>query len=280
VSVYVEQLVAQACRRYLLSALPAKVAEVNATRAPVLEAAYAGPYSVTGTKVLSISKTGVDTGYVQTAALATGTRTAADIATEINATSGLAGVASADTDGRLLLTGSAPEDAANGIIAVKGTAAGLFGWATGDRVVHSALVAPTYRGVADGVPLKPDMGPGIWIIIGKRSSVPVRRNNSTVRTFEYQVGLELGLMWREMNVQSHRSREAIQSCVRCVRELLLTQAGRQFGRAGVGDIVLVEEKTCTIEGVPYAFKGKDAPPGIFDRALMMLSVRAFERAAS
>lgn len=282
-SVLVEQLCARALREYLLKELPAKVAEVNADRAPALKAAYAGPYTIVGTKNLQISKTGVDSGHITTGNFTAGSQSATQLAATINATSGLSGVASADTDGRLVLTGAAPSSSGNGVIAVKDStgAAALFGWSPGgEKVVHAPLVAPLYKGIADGLPTKPDMGPGFWLIIGKRSSVPVKQNNSGIRLDMYQVGLELGFMYREMNVQSHRSREAIQSCVRCVRELLLTTTGRQLGRASVGDIVLVEEKSCTIEGVPYAFSGKDALPGLFDRALMLLSIRVFERPAS
>jgi hypothetical protein len=284
VSVLAEQIAARALRRYLLSELPAKVAEVNATRAPVLESPYKGPFTISGTKKLRVSLSGIDTGHLTTAALIVGAaRTAAQIAAEVNATAGLAGVASADSDGRLLLTGAAPSSG-NSVVALGSddpTAAGsnaVFGWdAGGERVLTHALVAPTFKGVADGLPFFPDMGPGFWLIIGKRTSVPVRRANSTVRTDEYQVGLELGFMFRETNVQSHRSREGISSCVRCVRELLLSNTGRQLGRAQPGDIVLVEEKNCTIEGMPYSFKGKDQPKGFFDRALMLLSIRVFER---
>lgn len=284
-SVLVEQLCARVLREYLLANLPAKVASVNADRAPVLKAALAGPYNVSGTKVLKISKLGVDTGYVTTAALTVGAaRTATQISAEIEATVGLAGVASADAEGRLLLTGSAPTGTVNTVIAVGKVTNGanaLFGWdGGGEKLVHAPLVAPGFKGIADGLPVFPDMGPGFWLIIGKRSSIPVRQAGSVVRTDQYQVGLELGLMFREMNVQSHRSREGIQSCVRCVRELLLTNAGRQLGRAGTGDIILVEEKSCTVEGTPFAFKGKDGPPGLFDRALMLLSIRVHERPAS
>jgi len=391
VSVEVEALAARALRRYLLSALPAKVTVMNRARAPVLEAAYAGPYTISGTMNLQISKTGVDSGYVTTGNFTAGSQSAAQLAATINATAGLVEVASADADGRLLLTGTPPQPyadlftaaaysgidttgqgtktvtyvvdgvtqvvsfpagsytmqqladvinaafgstvarlaasavgnsylvvrgltqakisagqaggprdlygavpqevlapaPANGVIAVKDTtgAAALFGWSKGgEKVVHAPLVAPGYKGIADGLPLFPDMGPGFWVIIGKRSSVPVRsKAGSTVRTDQYQVGLELGFLYRQMNVQSHRSREGIASCVQCVRELLLTNAGRQLGRGGpapLGDIVLAEEKTCTVEGVPFAFKGKDSPPGLFDRALMILSIRVFERPAA
>lgn len=283
-SILVTQLVTRIFREYMLAKLPAEVATVNADRAPVLKATVPGPYTISGTKKLSISLTGIDSGYLDTGAFTASSQTAAQLAATINASPGLAGVASADTEGRLLLTGAAPTGAAPTIIAAKdatgaaGTAA-LFGWEnTGERVIRAPLVAPGWKGVANGLPYYADMGPGFWLIIGRRMCQPIARSNSTVRTFEYQVGFELGLMYRETNVQSHRDREGIESVVRCVREVLLTADGRQLGRSGTGDIVLVEEKECTVEGTPFAFAGDNAPKGVFDRALMLLSVRAFERA--
>jgi hypothetical protein len=287
VSQLVTQLVTRIFREYMLAQLPAKVTEVNADRAPVLKAARAGPYTITGTKKLSISQIGIDTGYVDSDAFTVGSQTATQLAATINASAGLAGVASSDTEGRLLLTGSAPTGAANTIIAAKDAATGagtsaLFGWeSSGERVIRAPLVAPLYKGVANGLPYFPDMGPGFWLIIGRRMCQPVVRAGSSIRTFEYQVGFELGLMYRETNIQSHRDREGIESVVRCVRELLLTESGRQLGRGGpapLGDIVLVEEKQCTVEGTPFQFQGDKVPAGIFDRALMLLSVRVFERA--
>ena len=286
-SVLVEQLCARALREYLLKELPAKVLEVNGTRAPVLKAAYAGPYEFLTDVAFKLAVDNVEPASWTTVNVTAGTYTATQLAALFVVSGITAGV---DDGDRLTLTRSlAPLSVNTNRAVVLGpdddTGANLYlGWDSGgERVVHAALRAPGYKGIADGLPTHVDMGPGFWLIIGKRSSVPVRRANSVVRTDEYQVGLELGFMYREMNVQSHRSREGIQSCVRCVRELLLTTAGRQLGRAGpapLGDIVLVEEKSCTVEGVPYAFKGKDALPGLFDRALMLLSIRVFERPAS
>lgn len=278
-SVLVEQLCARALREYLLKELPAKVIAVNGTRAPVLKATVAGPYTFDTDVTFKLAVDDVEPSTWSEVEISAGTYTATELAAEFVAT----GITpSADDGDRLTLT-RASQPLVNNRAIVLGpdddTGSNAYlGWDSGgERVVHAPLRTPTYKGIADGLPMHPDMGPGFWLIIGKRSSVPVRRAGSVVRTDEYQVGLELGFMYRQMNVDPHRSREAIQSCVRCVRELLLTTSGRQLGRAVPGDIVLIEEKSCTIEGVPYSFKGKDALPGLFDRALMLLSIRVYER---
>lgn len=282
-SVLAEQRAASAVREHLLANLPAKVAEVNADRAPVLKAAVPGPYTISGTKRLSISLTGVDSGYIDTAAFAPGFTTAGVIASQINASPGLAGVASSDAEGRLLLTGSAPTGVDPTSIAAKdatgadGTAA-LFGWeAGGESVTRAPLVAPSFKGVADGWPIWPDLGAGFWVVLGDRESVPVE---PAVRRDEYLVGLEVAVFCPVTNVQVHKDREALHSTLRCVRELLLTDAGRQAGRASVGDVVLITEKQAKIPGRPWKFRGENAPNLMFDVAALNLHVRVFERPAS
>jgi hypothetical protein len=275
--VLVEQLVGQALREHLLLNLTAKVAEVNALRAAVLLATVAGPYTVPASAKLYIS-IAADQAPV-TVSLTAGSRTTAQLVTEINTAMGST-VASADAASRLALTGTAPSSATSVVSAQGGTntANSLFGWDEGGEVVVRAqLVAPGYRGVADGWPLLNDLGGGFWVIIGDRESVPVQPDT---RKDEHLVALEVAIFCPVTNEQSHRDREAIQSCVRCVRELVLTDAGRQLGRAAYGDIVKVEEKAAKIPGRPWKFKGNDAPNALFDVAALQLNVRVFERPAS
>src|SRR6185436_3211813 len=94
--VLVEQVVCEALREHLLLKLPAKVTEVNALRAPVLKTPIAGPFNISGTKKLRISKTGTDSGHVEVTLTAGAAQTATQVAADINAAVGLAGVASAD----------------------------------------------------------------------------------------------------------------------------------------------------------------------------------------
>lgn len=275
-----EQLACSALRDWLLLQLPAKVAAVNALRAPVLQSPYAGPYTVTSGMKLHVALNASD-GPFTDVALTAGTRTAAQVASDVNGTAGLSGVASADSDGRLLLAGAAPTAAIEGVSAGPDStgANALFGWdAGGEKVVANPVAAPTYKGVADGLPVVPDMGPGFWVILGRRSSVPVQPD---VRRDEYLVTVDVLVMHRETNVFVHRSREHIHSVVRCIREVLLTDRGRHLGREAVGDIVKVGEKSCVVDGVPFSFQGSPGGPpppnGLFDRAFLQLVVRVFER---
>jgi hypothetical protein len=158
-------------------------------------------------------------------------------------------------------------------------AASLLGWSPGgEQCVRAPLVAPLGTGICDGWPLLLDCGPGFWVIIGKRTSVPV--NPGDVRRDEHQVGLELTVMLKDTNVQNSRSREAIQACVQCVREVLLSSAGRMLGRSGSGDVQKLEERTCVIPGVPWRAQDEAGQVlGIFDVATYVVSVRVFERPA-
>lgn len=281
-SVLVEDIAASALRRFLLRWLPSKVAEVNATRAAVLESTGVEPFVVTsGMKLQVCAESPAAPAEVT---LTTGSRTAAQVAADINGV--VLGAASADADGRLLISGSAPLSSTSyaGVASDldgSGNSTGanaLFGWdAGGEGVTRAPLVAPGYRGVADGWPLLNDLGRGFWVIIGDRESVPVQ---PSLRKDEHLVALELGIFCPVTNEQVHRDREAIQACVRCVRELVLTDAGRQFGRAAHNDVMLAEEKSARIPGRPWKFRGNDAPNALFDVAALQLNVRVFERPAS
>lgn len=284
-----EALVAQVLRSWLLLQLPAKVAAVNALRAPVLTAPYAGPYNVTAGMKLWVTVDGRDSWTPAT--LTTGAaRTAAQVAADVNALGGaFATMAGSDAEGRLVLTGTAPTaaqqlvgvgmDGGGGGAAETGSNA-LFGWNPGGEFeVRSPLLAPCGTGVCDGWPVVLDCGPGFWVIIGKRGSVPV--NPGDVRRDEWLVALEMTLMNKDTNVQNSRSREAIEACVQCVREVLLTDLGRYVGRAGQGDVMKLEERQVVIPGTPWLARNeKGEELGIFDTATYALSVRVFTRPAS
>jgi hypothetical protein len=281
VGVLVEQLAARSVREHLLASLPAKVAEVNATRAAVLMAAVAGPYLISADQKLYVSVTGQDDSPVTVSLTAGAARTAAQVAADVNATPGLVGVGTSDALGRLVLTSTtAPTSGTSyvGVSAGDGAANSVFGWDEGgDGVTRAMLTAPSSKGVADGWPLLNDMGAGFWVIIGDRESVPVSPHP---RKDEYIVALELAVFCPVTNEQAHRDREAIHSCIRCVRECLLTDAGLQAGRAASGDVMLISEKAARIPGRPWKMKGADVPNALFDVAAMQLNVRVFERPAS
>lgn len=275
-SVYVEQLAASAIREHLLLNLAAKVTEVNGQRAPVMKTALAGPFNVTAGMSL---KVGTDGGAQTTVPLTIGAaRTAAQVAAEVQAATSL--TCAADLQQRWTITGTAPSSATRSVEIGEDTtgANALFGWAPGgEQVVRSQLVAPNAEGIADGWPLLNDLGGGFWVIIGDRESVPKAPHP---RGDTYLVGLELAVFCPVTNEQAHKDREAIHSCIRCVRELLLTDAGLQAGRAASGDIMLITEKGARIPGRPWKFHGDDAPNVLFDVAAMHLTVRVFERPAA
>ena len=282
--VQAEAIAAQGIREHLLAKLPAKVAEVNALRGAVLRAPVAGPYTIPslGGQVFTVRS---QTGTAETSNITAGSRTAAQIVTDIGSSLSAINVTpTADTAGHLVFTSTSAPTSADSMVGISSdsTNAGMnaaLGFDTaGEEVTRAPLVTPGFRGVADGWPLVPDLGAGFWVIINDRESAPVAPGP---RSDEYLVALEVGIFCPVTNVQVHRDREAIQACMRCVRECLLTDAGRQAGRASSGDIMLVTEKAARIPGKPWKFRGgENAPNALFDVAAMQLNVRVFERPAS
>lgn len=293
--VLAEELACRALRDWLLLQLPAKVAAVNLTRAAVLRAPYAGPYVFSAGATLGINQTANSDAFSETA-FATGSQTTAQVVTAINAAMGavVASSEAVNADGtltRLVLTSTTPPlspDAS--ALSLRGGVNGsdanvVFGWdAGGEKVTTTALVAPGSRGVCNGLPLQPDFGPSgqgggspIVVIIGDRSSRPVA---PVPRRDEYLVSVEMAVLRIEPQQQVHRDREHIHAAVRCVREVLLTDAGRMLGRSGFNDVVLVSETRCKIAALPFKFiDNKNAPvvSPLFDGAEIMLDIRIFER---
>ncbi len=275
-SVRVEQVAAEALRSWLLLKLPAKVAEVNATRAATLVSPWAGPYAiptaavgppVVAAAVLPIgSAVGTYTGVPLTGGAA---RSATQVAADIGA------LASVDTEDRLVLTAAAaPTQGAASVMALgpdtTGANSALGFHDGGERCVRSALVAPRSRDVLDGWPVSPDFGRCMSVVIGDRASSPLMPPHR----HEQQVTLEVAVLWQEPNVVQHRSREAISACVRCVREVLQSDKGRTLGQPKL--IILCIEQSCTIAGVPCSFSRPGAPSPLFDVAVMTLSLKVYE----
>lgn len=280
-----EALAASALREWLLLSLPAQVATVNAARAAVLKAPVAGPYTIPASAVLNVSI--VDRGGADTAiSLTSGSRTAAQIAAEVNAA--VPSLASADDDGRLVLTStSAPVAGTPSVVAVGPDTTGAnaaLGWdVSGEWAIHSALVAPVPKGVCDGLPLQGYFDPSasgagrILITIGDREAVPTGAN---IRRDEYDVTLDVGIFRTEPLQQVHQTREAIQAALQCVRDVLFTDTGRALGAGGPGGVVVTLERSCRVAGRAFQFRGADgsAVSPIFDAANMKLLVRVFGRA--
>lgn len=283
-SIYPEAIAARALRDWLLLKLPAEVSSLNATRFAVVKAPAAGPYTIPAAASLKVSVTD-KAGTTTTIALTSGSRSAAQLATEINLT--VASLAAADDDGRLVLTSTvAPSGTTPSVMAVGADDTGAnaaLGWdVSGEWDVRTALAAPTPKGVCDGMPLQGYFDPAacgggrILVTIGDREAVPVQ---PSTRRDQYAVTLDVGVFRVEPLQQVHRTREGIQAALQCVREVLLSVSGRQLGRAGVGDIVVVLEKSCRVAGRALQFRASDgnAVSPIFDAANLKLLVQVHGR---
>lgn len=272
------QIATQALREWLLFKLSAKTSEVNAQRRARLTAQFAGPYAVVGNLSFSSSRG----GPWETPTLTTGTRTALQVATELNNefSEMEAGV---DDFGRLyVLSGNTPSESDDqaSCIALKAaaTANEPFGWpAAGDYELNTPIRTPTFNGICDGNPLYPfDNSQGFWVVIDDRECVLWPSTETHRRRDEYLCTFQIYIYRPDIGAQSHRSREGIASCVRCVREVLSTASGLQLGRAEFGDIVIVNIASEKISGTPFSFSNSKTPNLAFDVAHMVVQIKVFQ----
>ncbi len=271
-----EALAASVLRDYLLLALPAKVAALNAARAPVLKSPLAGPFAVPPGARLLLREGAVSYPVV----LTSGSRTATQLAVDF-AAAGFAG-ASSDVRGRLVLTGAAPAAGAwqRLELASEGEAGGvagvhaLFGWDSGgNRVVRSPLVAPTYRGLYDGFPVQPDFpgGGALVVILGDRRATP----QPNVRRDMHDVQVTVHLLRAEPQAATHASREGIQACLQAVRECIHESRTLDESETSDRHIMLTEVESTEVGGRPLLMEGL---PGLFfDSAEVRVRIRVYER---
>lgn len=273
-----DALVVQAVREYLLRWLPAKVAQLNPLRVATLKSALVGPFTVPVGAALRLSTVSQEATPV-TVALTSGVRTSAQVAADITAAAVPGLTASVDEAQRLVLTATAtPAAGAPSCVLVRSDSTGanaVFGWADGgEHVEVPALVAPTWRGVVDGLPLTaPDMGQGFWVMLRNRTAKPTHPG---IRRDTYNVAVAVEV-WRPFSANGppHRTREAISSCVRAVRELVEAGDGRYLGRQYANDIALATVSDVTIAGDPLTLS--DVPGVMFDVARLTLNCRVFQR---
>lgn len=284
-SVDVINLAVQALRDYLLAKLPAEVTALNALRAPVLKTPIAGPFSVTAGMEYRLSTVRDDPsgGTLFTIPVST-SLTAAQIATVINTAAPPGLTASADTLGRLVITGTAPVSGGDPAVVTfladtnaTGSNAALGFDPGGEFVLSSPLVSPTARGVSDGRPSSvPDMGQGFWVIIGDRKAVPV--SGSSLRRDLWDVTLSVDLYKPDMLNNVNRDRSGITGVVRAVSEVLLSTDGRYLGRQAFGDVQGLEVSDLNVYGTP--FRWVDAPDLLHDVATMTVRLRIFQLPAN
>ena len=293
-TVNVTHLVADALRSYLLAKLPAAVAVVNATRAPMLMAAFPGQYTMpAGSYSLAVTgfRDGTDDGVAfVNSPHAPIVATAAQFANIFNS-SGLefSSFEAFDSNGTLGLRWRDcvyPTPGNDMTVAVKpydpalaptstGSLNSIFGWdAGGESVAAPAIIAPGFRGVTDGYPVAfPDLGGGFWVIIADRKAVPV--GGSSLRRDSWDVEVTVHVANPSFATARHRTREPISACLRSIEEVLLTSDGRQLGRSAIGDIQKVEVVSEEVHGASIQFE--EFRNAVFDTATLVLSVRVFQR---
>lgn len=273
----VEAIATRSLRDYLLLKLPARCTAVNAARAAVLRAPLAGPYTISANKTLGLLV--ADTTFREVT-LTAGTRTATQVAADINATAGLTGYAAVDSLQRWYVTSpTAPSASADSRVWLRGGTATdantTFGFdAGGYKVGASALLPPYASNVFDGWPVTPvfttsaAIGARIAIVIGERKGVPL----APIRRDEHTVTTDLTILRMDNTGDAARTREAIGAALQCVREVLLNLAdGRTLG----GSVQCVEEVDSFVSARPFSFT-KDFHP-LYDAAILRLRVRVFQR---
>ena len=231
-----EVIAGSALMAYLRLALPAKVAAVNALRAATLQTPVAGTWHVTTGMQLKLSATS-RAATPTTVTLPTGAAvTVAQLVTAINTAAVPGMTASADGDGRLVLTATTAPTSTASVVALHADTTGanaLLGWdAGGETVITSPLRAPTHRGIRDGYPTTaPDMGQGFWVILGDRDARPWPSAGADIRRGECDVHFVVEVFKPEANLNAGSNREGITACVWAIRETLQTDVGRYLGHA-------------------------------------------------
>ncbi len=272
---------------YLRLYLPRKMVELNSLRAAVMMTPGIGTGTQIGWTITTGMKLAIATSRSGSGTLVTlpvgAAVTASTIATAINAAPVAGITASADDDGRLVLTSTtAPSASGDSVVVVaKDTTGGnaALGFDPGGEHVSTSYISPpTWRSVMDGYPVAaPDAKAGMWVIIGDRDSKPWPGPGPDIRRNETDVAFVLEIFRPEANKAPHRSRDAIQTCVRAVREVLQSVDGRQLGRGQVRDIIRVDVLGVRVGGRPFSFSNRESPNVLCDVAAITINVRVFQR---
>ena len=275
-----ESLAIQALREYLLQYLPARVAQLNGLRSAVLKTPGIGPVTIPASASLKLSTVSRKDAPV-TVPLTPGVRTMAQISAEIVAAAVPGLFPSVDGAGHLTLSSASPLTD-HVVLSLQTDTTGAnaaLGWdAGGEHVVVGQIVAPSFRGVSDGHPVTaPDMGKGMYVILGDRATTLWPDPAGALRRDEAETTVMVEVYRPEMAVSPHRSREAISSCVRAIREVLSTNTGKQLGRASAGDVVFCRITNAKIASRPFSFRDSKTINTLFDVAHLTITVRTFQR---
>jgi hypothetical protein len=271
--------------------LPAKVLEVNNARAAFIRSTTAGPFVIPSSFVLQLSFTAVNVdenpaSFGAYPLIASGSRTAAQVASDVNASSSVGTIATVDVEGRLVITSpfvpsAVTDNVSLVVVAPNAAVAGLdvFGWDRGgEKERRSPIYPPTRSAVLDGWPQSPvaQIGQGFVVVIGGR---PAKMWGPVLRRDEYEVELNVALFHFVDAAEAGLGREHISSVVRCVREVLMTDRGHLLGRESQKDVMLALVKGSDISERPFKWLDGQAPNSLFDVGSVDISVRVFERPA-
>lgn len=283
-----EALACRALRDWLLWKLPASCLTINNARAAFLRAPGPGPYTIPASAVLRISLDG--TNYTDVS-LTAGSRTTAQLVTEINTAMG-ATIASADSDDKLLLTSTTtPSYVASTLevtessIFVEGDSTGAnlaIGFEVGgEKCIRAPVLPPGPDGVCDGFPVGGWFNPSalgfnrVLVTLGQRSSQPTQDNP---RRFEWDVLVDCAI-FRGTDVQPHQSRDGIQAALAGVRNVFLTDDGMRLGRAREGDVMYARVGDILVSPVPFPqtdTSGQRIGGPFFDSASFKFRCRVFQ----
>ncbi len=262
-------------REYLLQYLPGKVDDLNALRFGTLRSASPGPWEILpfATLYLGTSRTGTLTAVT----LPEGPAIAANAIALVINTAALGITAFADADGRLVLQSSTSvySEPSAVVVGNGGSGNSVFGWPVeGCYDVKSVIGTPTWNSIMDGWPVSVPDAKTMAFILGDRDVTPL----GGFRRDEYLVTIDCSIWNVDPAAQGHRTREAIQTCVQAVREVLESDDGRRLGD-NTGVIQHLEIGRVRVRGIPFSAFDEQrrllGPPS--DVASMQVRVKVFAR---
>lgn len=271
-----EAVACRMLREYLLAEVPTRLATINGNRYAQVKSTTPGSWDIFAGAALTLGDSRTGAGVQVTLPDGSGI-TVNQVALAINL-AGAGVFAGADAAGRLVVTSG------TGVLGGDGTSAcvvhpdsgnSIFGWlAEGVHDVRGVIAPPTWRSVMDGWPVAVPDAKTMAIIIGDRETTPL----GGFRRDEYLVTARVEVWNVDGAVSGHRTRESIQACVQCVREVLESDEGRRLGDAS-GIIQHVSVGRVLVKGVPYAAYDEQrrllGPPS--DVARMDVQMKVFMR---
>lgn len=270
-TVKAESLAVQALRDYLLRALPAKVASINAERVATLKAARAGPYNIGAGRRLTAGPKGAEQPIPLTQGAA---RTGAQLAADVIAAAVPGLTATSDAQGRFsLVSTEVPAVNAPSTVSVLEDGNGTpdvntsFGWPMGGtHVTRNAIVAPDSDAVCDGNPGFFDLGRCFWVLIMGRSAIP----RPNIRMDTYDCDLSLVVLSAEPSQDRAAAPNYTEDVLRCIREVV------HEDRTLDGQVFLAQIPNLQFTPDTFTFSNVAASP-LITEAKLTARITVFER---